>query len=146
MPNMGIEWKAGEEKFKTMEELFLRLTNRAIAMNHYDLWNEFRVEHPELDISDWRNFLMDTRVSDYIASEFDTIKLTELRKIIMDINNSRSVGQAQIVNSLIKILDEDEKKSDSGPAFVYCYVPLNDEQKQAENVIELDTDPFIVEG
>lgn len=146
MNTMGISWGANEEKFKLMERLFLKLTSKAISMNHYDLWNEYRISNPELDISDWRSFLTDPRVSAFISSEFDAIKSAELRKIIADINSSRSVGQAQIINSLAKMLEEDDKKADSGPAFVYCYVPLNDQQKQAENVIELNTDPFIVEG
>lgn len=137
---MNINWKPEETKFIEMEKLFLELGKRAISMNHYDFAEMTRGKG--FTDKDWREFLSDSRVKEYIDKEFETIKAAELRKIVTDINSSKSVGQAQIINSLAKML-ETKDAANEGPAFIYSYVPLSDEQKNADNVKELDHDPFI---
>ena len=42
---------------------------------------------------------------------------------------------------LTKLLDSQQTKD--GPAFVYCYIPLNPDERQAPNVVTMDHDPFI---
>ena len=149
MNNMGIEWtpadKSKGKEFDLLEHYFLELGKEAISMNHYDLYKKCSFTDMHLTPMMWKQFLTDPHVVEYIASEFDAIKSSELRKIIMDINSSKSVGQAQIINSLSKMLEGSDKKKE-GPAFVYMYVPLTDQQAQAPNVKVLEKDPFIVEG
>ena len=141
---MGIDWKEDERDLRDMAALFLKLGKRAISMNHYDLYQVCGNQYPMFTPDKWREFITDPRVSTYINSEFDAIKSAELRKIITDINSSKSVGQAQIINSLAKMLEGEDKRN-TGPIFIYSYVPLTDEQAQASNVQTLSTDPFIVE-
>ena len=35
-------------------------------------------------------------------------------------------------------IEEANEEAPDGPVFIYCYVPLNDEQKNAPNVMEVD--------
>lgn len=147
-PNsMGINWSAEEKNYKIMEEVFLAQGKQAISMNHYDLADVSKklTGMPHFTPSIWKSFLTDPRVAEYINNEFSALQNAELRKIIIDINSSKSVGQAQIINSLVKLLNEGTAKDES-TAYIYCYIPLNDQQAQAENVHMLDSDPFIVSG
>lgn len=137
---MNIDWKPEETKFIEMEKLFLELGKRAISMNHYDFAEMTRGKG--FTDKDWREFLSDPRVVEYINKEFEAIKSAELRKIVTDINSSKSVGQAQIINSLAKML-ESKDTANEGPVFIYSYVPLSEEQKHADNVEVLDHDPFL---
>ena len=133
---MGIEWKPDEERFIEMEEVFLQLGKPAISMNHYDL--EDRTDIPA---GEWQQFLLDARVANWINKEFDLIKNSEFKKIITDINDSRSVGQAQIINSLNKMIEDVDTRS-VGPAFIFCYVPPDKNQEHCENVVKLEADVF----
>ena len=138
--SMDIAWKPEEAKHATMEEIFLSLGKQAIAMNHYDFAAATRGH--ELTANDWKEFLSDNRVKAYIDTEFLAIRDAEFRKIISNINSSKSVGQAQIINSLAKMLDANADDSKKGPAFIYMYVPLTASEKQADNTEVLEHDSF----
>ena len=134
---MGIDWS--DNKYAEMEKAFLSLGKQALTMNHYDLADVTDFENPQ----DWKEFLQNEYVSKYINDEFTAIQDSELRKLIMNISDSSSVGKAQIINSLQKVLNEHAGDKKSGPAFVYMYVPLTEEEQHADNVEVLDHDPFI---
>jgi hypothetical protein len=134
---MNIQW--ADEKYADMEKAFLSLGKQALTMNHYDLAEVTDFENPQ----DWKEFLQNEYVSKYINDEFTAIQDSELRKLIMNISDSSSVGKAQIINSLQKVLNEHAGDKKSGPAFVYMYVPLTEEEQHADNVEVLDHDPFI---
>lgn len=134
---MNIQWS--NKKYKEMEEAFLALGKQALTMNHYDLADSTEFDNPQ----DWKDFLQNEYVSKYINDEFTAIQDSELRKLIMNISDSSSVGKAQIINSLQKVLNEHAGDKKSGPAFVYMYVPLTEEEQHADNVEVLDHDPFI---
>jgi hypothetical protein len=134
---MNIDWS--DNKYAEMEKAFLSLGKQALTMNHYDLADVTDFENPQ----DWKEFLQNEYVSKYINDEFTAIQDSELRKLIMNISDSSSVGKAQIINSLQKVLNEHAGDKKSGPAFVYMYVPLTEEEQHADNVEVLDHDPFI---
>lgn len=116
-------------QFERCKKQFLALGELALTMNHYQLAMETNIEDPIL----WKQFLLDPRIADYINSEMNIIRNAGINEIIKQAPNSRSVGQAQLINALVKI---DEAAADKkGPVFIYSYVPLNDEQKFAPNVL-----------
>ena len=140
MLNMNIDW--GDNKlFAKLEEVFLALGKKALTMNHYDLAECTDYDNPQL----WKEFLQDERVNKFITTEFNAIQDSELRKLIMNISDSSSVGKAQLINSLQKVLNDHGSDKKSGPAFIYTYIPLTEEEKHADNVKELDHDPFVTE-
>lgn len=105
--------------------------------SHYDLAN--LCGHTP---ADWKRFLTDAQVADYIQQELRILQQTEMTKLLQDVSGkSKSVGTAQLVSALTKLLDSQQTKD--GPAFVYCYIPLNPDERQAPNVVTLDHDPFI---
>ena len=76
-------------------------------------------------------FLMETEVQDWLRQEISMIQNSELNKLTQDISKSRSVGQAQVMNTLSKL--NENKQTREGPAFIYTYVPLNANEVGAEN-------------
>jgi uncharacterized membrane-anchored protein YjiN (DUF445 family) len=128
-----------EKYFDDMFKKFKSLGKEGIYSDHYALSKHF----PEYTTDVWKNFLMDQQVAEYINSEFEAIKNAELRKTIATINDSaNSVGRAQIINSLVKAIQDGKSMNDNGPKFIYIYIPPTKEQKQAENIVKLDHDPF----
>jgi hypothetical protein len=109
----------------------------ALTLNHYDLAKTTKIGTPE----DWKKFLMEPEVADWISSELAVIQDSELRKILHNISSSHSVGQAQIIGALSKLTDQ--KTKSEGPVFIYSYIPLSIEQEKALNINKLDHDPFI---
>lgn len=89
---------------------------------------ETHIEDPIL----WKMFLIDPRIADYITTEMNLIRTASINEIIHKAPNSKSVGQAQLINALVKI--DETAANKEGPVFIYSYVPLNDEQKFAPNI------------
>jgi len=137
MSKLGINWRTKIEE--QMEEEFLSLGKEGLTMNHYDLAEVTTIN----DAAQWKHFLQNEYISKYINDEFTAIQDSELRKLIMNISDSSSVGKAQIINSLQKVLNEHAGDKKSGPAFIYTYVPLTDNEQHADNVEVLDHDPFL---
>lgn len=131
-----------QEQLDILWEAFKDLGQAGITMNHYELATTCATTCPDPQV--WKEFLMEQSVADYINSEFSILQSTELSKLIKDVSKSKSVGQAQLVNALMKL--RDDKKIKSGPAFIYTYVPLSYEQEECPNVQKLNKDPFLKRG
>jgi hypothetical protein len=93
-------WETKQEQ--QMEEIFLSLGKQGLTMNHYDLANVTDIDDPYV----WKKFLQNEYVARYIQDEFNAIQDSELRKLILNISDSSSVGKAQIINSLQKLLSK----------------------------------------
>lgn len=107
---------------------FIELGEHALYLNHYQLAAETHIKDPII----WKVFLTDPRIADYISSEMNLIRNASINEIIHKAPNSKSVGQAQLINALVKI--DEAASNKTGPVFIYSYVPLNAEQKFAPNV------------
>lgn len=89
----------------------------------------------------WKMFLTEPQVAEYVSQEIRLLQQNEQRKILQDISGkSRSVGVAQTLTALNKTMENSNEKE--GATIVYCYVPLNDQEIQADNVVLLEKDPF----
>ena len=117
-------------------EYFRHLGESALIMSHYDL-----AKATEYPAETWKEFLNEPDVSAWIDSEISMLQNAELKKLVSNIDESNSVGKAQIINSLAKLSEKSVTKE--GPIFIYCYIPPNAEQAQADNVVALDSDPFL---
>ena len=117
-----------EFQFEQCKKQFTELGERALYLNHYQLAAETHIR----DAIIWKIFLTDPRIADYISSEMNLIRNASINEIIHKAPNSKSVGQAQLINALVKI--DEAAANKTGPVFIYSYVPLNEEQKYAPNV------------
>lgn len=140
MANLHINFVGDNAKLREdMLKEFKLFGRKALTMNHYDFAEVSQVTD---DPQEWKAFLQIEPVAEYITEEFNAIQDSELRKLILDVNNSSSVGKAQLIGALQKQLKESANDQKVGPAFIYTYVPLNPEEQNAENVEVLKDDPF----
>lgn len=140
MANLNINFEGPKaDEYNQMLADFKACGRKALTMNHYDFAEVSAIDEPQL----WKEFLQLEEVAEYIKEEFNAIQDSELRKLIMNISDSSSVGKAQLINAMQKQLNEHANDQKTGPAFIYMYVPLNAEEKNADNVELLDHDPFL---
>lgn len=126
--------KLTEEQFNKLKKDFLELGQDGLYLSHYELAQETFCNDPQL----WKMFLMDPRIADYIESEMAIVRNATINKMVSNAADSNSVGQSQLLNTLGKLAESSSHKE--GPAFIYCYVPLNEEQKYAPNVRRVDAE------
>lgn len=119
-----------------LQELFNSLdTEEAIFMNHYQLAT---ITGRPADL--WKRFLTNPAVVTWMSQELQLFKEYQLKQMIKNAtDNDKSVGAAQMINSLTKSLTEDTVKT--GPIIIYTHVPLTEEQREGTTVetIELDS-------
>lgn len=113
----------------------------SVSWNHYDLAKQTEIN----DVDVWREFLQRRDVSDWLEKERMLLQKYELAKLSTDVARSRSVGQAQLINAMERINNANKDNAKTGPIFIYTYIPLNAEQKNAPNTIELEEDIFHVD-
>lgn len=126
--------KLTEEEFNNCKREFLNLGQEGLFLNHYELAEQTMISEPMV----WKSFLTDPRTVDYISSEMNIIRNSAINAMVAAAPGSTSVGQSQLINALDKINDKESHKD--GPAFIYCYVPLNREQKEAPNVRKVNAE------
>ena len=136
---MVMEFNWNNPELAECQRLFMELpADERIYMSHYELTDRTGYGTAQL----WKEFLMDKRVSDWLQSETQLLKETQMRKLIKNVNdNERSVGAAQMLNALSKVTAPEDKKE--GELIVYSYVPLNAREEKAPNVIINTQDLFI---
>ena len=132
--------KLSQSKIDTMFQEYKDLGEEAFTMSHYALTDS--IGHtPE----EWRAFFVVPKIADWIAEEQMLLRQTKMAQLINTLGNENktSVGVAQQITSLQKILETGSAKT--GDAFVYCYIPLNEEQTKAQNVQTMPEDIFAKE-
>lgn len=120
-------------------ELLKNNAPQSLTWNHYELATYTKTT--EIDI--WKTFLLDPDVQEWLSEERAILHDSELAKLTQGVSNSRSMGQAQLINSMEKLSAQNRNKTVSGPIFVYSYIPLNEAQKAAPNVVMLEEDIFL---
>ena len=130
---MEIDFKENETQFKDLQDLFNTLGQDALYLTHYEL-AERTGESP---IS-WKKFLMDPRVSAFIAEEMAMLEKIKAAVMLSTVDTNKNTGQAQLLNTLLNRTKGSNKKE--GPVFIYTQVPLNKQEQGAANVVIYDED------
>ena len=120
--------KLTKAQFEECWNIFVSLGEEGLYMNHYQLAQATKIE----DAIQWKMFLTDPQVVDYISTEMNIIRTAAINDMVHKAPDSNSVGQSQLINALGKLDEKATKKE--GPVFIYSYVPLNEEQKYAPNI------------
>lgn len=117
-------------------DAFKALGVNALKANHYDLVLQTNVGTPEL----WKEFLMETDVSEFIQQETALLQDAEFRNILLNTTRENSVGRAQLINAMLSVSNKQQRKE--GPIVIYSYIPLNEQQMKASNIEINKKDPF----
>lgn len=137
MRMMDIEFHDFEKELSKMQDVFNAIGQDALYMSHYELADADTEGNTPID---WRTFLTDPRVQDYLEGELYLMQQASVRKMMRDIDQSKSTGQAQLLNTLIQ--QSDKAKIKEGPIFIYTYIPLNEQEVHAPDVHIGKIDPF----
>ena len=107
-------------------DIYLSYGERALTMNQYQLAKESENGPDPISAQDWRKFIALPDVKKFIQEEMEVINSQAVNSMIMQAPTSRSVGNAQAINTLRKVQEEDTETEPE--TFVYCYTPPNCEQ------------------
>lgn len=127
----------GSDHLNTMADTFNSLGQDGLYMTHYQLADE-----TEFSTEEWREFLNNSEVKEYINSELATIAKVERAKLMRDASKKQGqVGTAQMITALSKL---DTSSDKTGPVFIYSYIPMNTKEKKQDTTekIILADDPF----
>lgn len=131
MKIIDIKFKEDEKDFIELQELFNSIGQEALYMSHYEL-----AERTDESPIDWKHFLMDPRVAAFVNEEIDMLKKAKVAVMLKSVDTNKNTGQAQLLNTLLNQTKKADKKE--GPVFIYTQVPLNAQERGAENVVILD--------
>jgi hypothetical protein len=131
---MNIAFNEDEDLLTAMQEEFNTIPD-AFFKTHYELSSA-----SHFDALSWKKFLTHPAVVDWLTSEMRLIQQATLRGLMKDLNsssNAKSTGIPQLINALSSQVEK-TTRDDGGPIFVYAYIPLNDQEEHATNVIRAD--------
>lgn len=108
-----------------------------LEKNYYELWKE----HNEIELLTWRNFYKDDRVREFYKQEFDLNLESKKHKLIAEMGANHSTATNQAVIALLKREEEETMKTENNTIIVYSFIPLNDQERNLENVRILENIP-----
>ena len=125
---LDIKFNEDEKQMIALQDLFNSIGKQALLMSHYDL-ADMTDESP----IDWKRFLMDARVSAFIAEEMDLLKKSKVAKMLNTIDQNKNVGQSQLLKTVLNQTKPSDRKD--GPVFIYTQIPLNEQEKGAMHTV-----------
>lgn len=133
MKILDIDFKESEKEFIACQEQFNAIGEEALYMSHYEL-AERAGDSPII----WKQFVTEPRVAAIINEELSLIKQSKVAKMLSTVDIDKSVGKAQLLNTLLNQTKKDDKKE--GPVFIYTQIPLNEQERGAANVKPFEDD------
>jgi hypothetical protein len=124
---MDIKFNDNEKDFKELQDAFNLIGEEALYLNHYEL-----AERSGDSPIAWKHFLMDPRVTAFLAEELDMLKKSKVAVMLRSADTNKVTGQAQLLNTLLNQTKQSDKKE--GPVFIYTKIPLNAQEQHAINV------------
>lgn len=122
------------DEFNRMEALGLE----PITLTHHEL-----AKRTSFSSQEWKEFVTHPAVVDAMNQEFIMLQRTKLQKLVGSLDvDTKSTGVAQVITALNNNLNKEVEKKASGPAIIYTFVPLNDQEQKSPNVVMLNHNPF----
>lgn len=118
-----------QELFGELLSKYINAGKIALESNHFEL-AELLGDTPHT----WLEFLNTPEAKEYIDTQHFAIISATRAKMLMNANDNRSTGAAQLFSGINAYFEDMKKKDRNGPIFIYTYVPLNSEQEKASNI------------
>jgi hypothetical protein len=128
---MEIQFDLGETDLAELQVFYNTIGQEALYMNHYELSE--RSGHSPIE---WKKFLMDPRVSAFIAEELELLKKSKVAVMLRTVDSNKNTGQAQLLNTLLNQTKPENRRE--GPVFIYTQIPLNAQEQHARNVVSVN--------
>ncbi len=138
---LNIQFKPNETLFKEMLEHFNNLLEHyypdILEFSHIDLYNYTNFATPE----DWREFKLDPRVYEWYKKEMTLIANQKLFSLLNNIDKTNSTASSQSLGQLLNFLKQQEENKENNKFFIYSFIPLTPNEKEAPNVKILEAIP-----
>ena len=95
---MDIQFRTDEERFIELQDLYNGVGYDALYMTHYEL-----AEQTGTSPIDWKQFLMDPRVTAFVAEEIDMLKKSKVALMLKDVETNKNTGQSQLLNTSLNL-------------------------------------------
>lgn len=142
---MFIKFEDDNDKKYGMVEAWndlVDLGQNPYIMNHHEL-AKYTSDYMYTS-EDWKEFLTHPLVIQELELELSILRRNKIHELTESLDSkTKSTGQAQLLTSMMKAQADNLDSKDSGPIFIYSFVPLNNEEKNAPNVRILEKNPFI---
>ena len=93
---MDIKFREDEPLFTELQDLYNGIGYDALYMTHYEL-----AQQTGTSPIDWKQFLMDPRVTAFVAEEIDMLKKSKVALMLKDVETNKNTGQSQLLNTLL---------------------------------------------
>ena len=140
---MFVEFEDPNSIFFEMMDIWNDLQNAGmnpLGMTHYEL-----AKKSSYSTQEWKEFLTEPNVVDAMNEELRMLQRAKLQTLVQSLeSDTKSTGVAQVITALNNNLNKEIDKKASGPAIIYTFVPLNEQEQKSPNVRMLDHNPFAV--
>lgn len=140
---MFVEFEDPESIFYEMMDSWNKLQDAGInpmGLTHHEL-----AKRTQYSGQEWKEFITDPAVVDAMNEEFRMLQRAKLQTLVTSLEaDTKSTGVAQVITALNNNLNKEMEKKASGPAIIYTFVPLNEQEMMSPNVRILDHNPFEV--
>lgn len=136
---------SNEKKFIKMLELYDNLCEKympdILEWDHIYLFRETKKENPNLTVSDWKSFLLDSRIRNWINEEVSILVRSKQVQMISKLGEDRSTATVQAFSALMRSTEEDLNNIDDNKIFIYSFMPLSQEEKRLNYAQVLNSIP-----
>lgn len=130
-----IKFKQEEQLLNDIQDEFNILCTahypEILEKSHYELWI---LSGKKYNAQDWKAFRMDTRVDAWYTQELILIAKHKAIKLINKAGDNKSVGETQALAQTLTYIDKHEKRLTDDTKIIYCFIPLNQNELEADNV------------
>lgn len=122
--------------------LYKQIPNKITELSYYELYNRIGL----FTADNWKEFLKDKRVQKWYSDELDLQLNTQLHKLAAIAGENKSTATQQALSAILKYKGENKQQEDSTETFIYALIPVNENEKNLENVKILKNIPKEIEA
>lgn len=116
---------------------FKEKPKETLAKTYYQLWELDKA----IDLYTWRAFYTDARVQKFYEKEFTLSLNAKKQALLQQMGENKSVATNQALTSILKYLEVEEVDPNDNKIFIYSFIPLNEQERNAKNVRILNNIP-----
>ena len=131
---ISVHISSSEKKFVRLLTIYDKLCGEympdLLEWDHITLFKKTSREHQGLTVNDWKNFLMDSRIRNWINEEINILVRSKQVQMISKLGEDRSTATVQAFSALMRSTEDDLNRADDNKIFIYSFMPLSKEEKR----------------
>lgn len=116
---------------------FKKNPKEVLKKGYYELWEMDK----NIDLYVWRVFYTDSRVREFYKKEFELGLDAKKQILLQQVGENKSTATNQALVALLKREEENQLDPNDNKIFVYSFIPLNENERNADNVKILENIP-----